>query len=161
MIAALAMLLLTGEITPVTGWRCPLAYPGRAPEYRWDISLPAGGGIKVTDEQGRSVQATLVSVDDAHVVFAPNSISWDAKRLVKGRPRPTRYVTGGTARLDRTSGHLDVDNSVADGDGKRLDAAAIDALEAAERTRPVNNPMLWMLLRIAATPQAGDCTPLP
>lgn len=160
MIAAFAMLLLT-EITPVTGWRCPVAYAGREPDVRWDISLQSNGGINVTDGQGRSVQVTLVSVDDAHVVFALNSISWDAKRLVKGRPRPTRYVTGGTARLDRTSGHLHVDNSVADGDGKRLDAAAIDALEAAERTRPVNNPMVWMLLRIAATPQAADCTPLP
>lgn len=161
MIAALAILLLAGQNTPVTGWRCPLAYPGRAPEYRWDISLPTGGGIKVTDEQGRSVQATLVSVDDAHVVFMLNSISWDAKRLVRGRPRPTRYVTGGTARLDRVRGHLDVENSVTDSEGKRLDAAAIDALEATERARPVNNPMLWMLLRIAATPQAGDCTPQP
>ena len=161
MIAAFAMLLLTGQITPVTGWRCPLAYSGREPDVRWDISLQPSGGIKVIDGQGRTVQTTLVSVDDLHVVFALNSISWDAKRLVKGRPRPTRYVTGGTARLDRSSGHLDVDNSVADSDGNRLDGAAIDGLEAAERARPVNNPMLWILVRISAPPHSGDCTPLP
>jgi hypothetical protein len=161
MIAAFALLLMAGQNTPVTGWRCPLAYPGREPEYRWDISLPASGGVKVIDEQDRTVQANLVSVDEQQLVFALNSFNWDAKRVVNGRVRPTRYVTGSIARLDRASGHLDVDNSATDSDGKRLDLAAINALETAERARPVNNPMLWMLLRLAATPQSGDCTPQP
>jgi hypothetical protein len=160
-IAAFALLLLAGQNAPVTGWRCPLAYPGREPDDRWDISLPASGGVKVIDGQDRTVQANLVSLDEQQLVFTLNSINWDAKHVVKGRVQPTRYVTGSTARLDRASGHLDVDNSATDSDGKRLDLAAIAALEAAERAQPVNNPMLWMLLRLAATPQTGDCSPQP
>lgn len=168
MIATLALLLLV-QASLASSWQCTLGYPDQPQSYRWQISLAGNTGpLSVIDEAGRTVQTRLLAADAAQLVFALNSIRWDAKRLVKGRPRPTAYITSSIARLDRQTGQLVVDNQVTDGEGVRLDQAAIDA-RAAEETAaakaagqpPVNHPLFWLMLRIAATPQAGRCIPHP
>jgi hypothetical protein len=162
MMPVLALLLAAAG--PAQTWQCSFGYPDRPNAYRWSIVVRADDGLSVTDERGRAVQARLVARDPAQLVFALNSIRWDAKRLVKGRVRATSYSTGSVARLEIRTGSLAVDNSVTDADGMRLDLAAIEARAAEEEALaaesgkpPPNNPMFWMLLRIAATPQSGIC----
>lgn len=164
MISALA-LLLTAQASSASSWQCTLGYPDQPPAYSWQISFAGDTGpLLVVDEQGRTVQTSLITADAAQLVFALNNVRWDAKRLVKGKPRPTTYITASIVSLDRQTGQLTVDNHVTDEEGMRLDQAAIEAFASDEASAastsgraPINSPMFWMLMRIAATPQAGSC----
>lgn len=165
--AALSALLLAAEASSANSWQCTLGYPDQPTAYQWQINLADDTGpLTVTDERSRTVQTSLITADTSQLVFALNSVRWDARRLVKGKPRQTAYITGSIVRLDRQTGQITVDNQVTDADGVRLDLAAIEARAAEEAAAanasgrpPANSPIFWLMMRVAATPQTGICTP--
>jgi hypothetical protein len=119
---AAVVLLLAAPASSASSWECTLGYPDQPAAYMWQVSFAGGTGpLLVVDERGRTVQTNLITVDEAQLVFALNSVRWDAKRLVKGKPRPTTYITSGIVRLDRRTGGLAVDNQVTDANGVGLD----------------------------------------